>query len=384
MIKGNLVAKSGRYYAVYRINKKQHWKSLGLPVNGRNKKKAEQAMLELLSKVEQEQILHSTETLVGYLENWLKESKGLFKPSTWESYGKTINGKILPYFKTRNMLLNELTPGVFTEYFQYLKELGRSDGRGGLSKKTVTNIKNVLSSALEDARRNKIIDVNPIFESRLPSFENEIKKERAFYTADQLKKLLDYAKSSGSHMYIYLLLSSHSGLRRGELLALKWSCIDFKNNAVHIIQNRTGSRNEVTKLLITPKSKSSVRTLILPESVMEELRKEKLRHEELDKILGSSVGQDYVVRTVDGKPYSSLNGPNRVLDRLAKACGLPHTTTHGIRHSVASMLDESGCEIRNISVQLGHQSVVTTERIYVHRNRTSNAENAVILEKLIG
>lgn len=105
MIKGNLVAKSGRYYAVYRINKKQHWKSLGLPVNGRNKKKAEQAMLELLSKVEQEQILHSTETLVGYLENWLKESKGLFKPSTWESYGKTINGKILPYFKTRNMFL---------------------------------------------------------------------------------------------------------------------------------------------------------------------------------------------------------------------------------------------------------------------------------------
>ena len=113
--------------------------------------------------------------------------------------------------------MKELTPRIFTEYFKHLKTEGRADG-GELGAKSVKNIRGVLSAALEDARINKLIDSNPVTDSRLPTFEKDIKKKVPTYTPQQVRQLLDYAKQVESHIYIFLVLVLFTGARKGELL----------------------------------------------------------------------------------------------------------------------------------------------------------------------
>ena len=126
--------------------------------------------------------------------------KGILKPSTWEDYDKRINGKIIPYFQKYQYTIFELQPSHFTQFFLYLKNSGRSDGTGGLKRKTVADIKCVLSSALEDAVQNNIIKTNPVKLSKMPAFENEIRKEVTVYTPQEVKRLLDFARESNSHI----------------------------------------------------------------------------------------------------------------------------------------------------------------------------------------
>ena len=85
------------------------------------------------------------------------------------------------------------------------------------------------------------------------------------------------------------------------------------------------------------------------------------------------INNEYVIRNINGKPYSNLSAINRVVDRLEKKAGLHHVTIHGLRHSVASILDDKGEEIQNITRLLGHESVLTTERNYISRSRKAKA-----------
>lgn len=90
-----------------------------------------------------------------------------------------------------------------------------------------------------------------------------------------------------------------------------------------------------------------------------------------------------IVRTVLGKPYVNLSAINRVVNRLTENTGLPHCTIHGFRHSVASILDDNGVPIQDISVLLGHESVQTTERIYINRRKTAKETTINALDSAI-
>ena len=94
-------------------------------------------------------------------------------------------------------------------------------------------------------------------------------------------------------------------------------------------------------------------------------------------------GGDFVVLSTELKPYANLSGINRVINRLIKGAGLPHTTVHGMRHAVATILDDVGTNIRDISVLLGHKSVQTTEKFYIDRIRQAKKENIDVLGKII-
>lgn len=197
-----------------------------------NKRKAEQALQDILSQYKDIDIKTPDILLTDYMENWLADMKNILKPSTWETYDKTIHGKILPYFSEHNHYLRDLKPRIFTEYFKHLKTNGRTDG-GCLGEKSVKNIRDVLSVALEDAHKNKLIDSNPISESRMPAFEKDIKTDVPTYSPQEVRQLLDYAKSSESHIYVFLVLVLFTGARKGELLALTWDDIDFEKGIDH-------------------------------------------------------------------------------------------------------------------------------------------------------
>lgn len=307
-----------------------------------------------------------------FLDKWLKGIKGIIKPSMWESYDKTVSGKLKPYFEPKRYKFKDMKPEVFTKYFVFLSQHSKSNGKGGLGYKTVENIRGVLSSAYEYAVENNYVKENPVSRSRMPSFPHSIKKDVPEYNAQQGRKLLLYAKEHESHIYIFLLLALYTGLRKGELLALTWEDIDYDKKLLNVNKSRTGSRKNVTMQITTPKTKSSNRKIPINDFVIKELKAEKQRQEDYAQLLGNGYDKshDFIVRTVLGKPYVNLSAINRVVNRLTENAGLPHCTIHGFRHSVASILDDNGVPIQDISVLLGHTTSEITELYYVKRDLT--------------
>ena len=372
-LEGSLIIKGNYYYAKFRVNGKQKMIATKIPVKGNNKRRAIEKMKEIIESYKDINLECDDVLFTDFLDKWLKGIKEIIKPSTWESYDKTVSGKLKPYFESKRYKFKDMKPEVFTKYFVFLSQHGKSNSKGGLGYKTVKNIRGVLSSAYEYAVENNYVKENPVSRSRMPSFPHSIKKDVPEYNAQQVRKLLLYAKEHESHIYIFLLLALYTGLRKGELLALTWEDIDYDKKLLNVNKSRTGSRKNVTMQITTPKTKSSNRKIPINDFVIGELKAEKQRQEDYAKLLGNGYDKshDFIVRTVLGKPYVNLSAINRVVNRLTENAGLPHCTIHGFRHSVASILDDNGVPIQDISVLLGHESVQTTKRIYINRRKTA-------------
>lgn len=384
-MEGSLIIKGNYYYAKFRVNGKQKMLATKVPVKGNNKRKAERVLKELIAKYEGLNLENENVLFTTFLDKWLQSVKPILKPATWESYDKTVSGKIKPYFEQKNYKFKDIKPETFTKYFVFLAQQGKSNGKGGLSYKTVKNIRGVLSSAYEYAIENSYIKDNPVLKSRMPSFAHSIKSDVPEYSAEQVRKLLLFAKENDSHIYIFLLLALYTGLRKGELLALTWDDVDYDKKLLRVNKSRTGSRKAITTQITTPKTESSNRKIPLNDTVLEALKAEKKRQDEHAEILGKGYDKSssFIIRTVLGKPYVNLSAINRVVNRLTEKAGLPHCTIHGFRHSVASILDDNGVPIQDISVLLGHESVQTTERIYINRRKTAKAETIETLDNAI-
>ena len=383
-MKGSLQKKHGKYYAVIRIDGKQKWINLHIPTTRGNRRKAEQAFKKVVADYTDTGIVSSNLLFLEYLDIWLSQIKQLVKPSSYESYEKIVNGKIKPYFQDKGLKLMDLRGMHFTEYFVYLKEQGRSDGKGGLSKKAVTNIRGVLSSALKYAVENELLYDNVIERSRMPIFDKQVFAP-IIYTSEQIKTLLSYAEETKSKACLFLFLEMFTGARKGELLALTWDNVDFDNNTIHICRNRTGSKKEVLNVLTSPKTKNGFRTIPLPPKVMNMLKAEYEQQQQNKLLLGQhyvTYDYDYVIRKEDGSIYNP-NSINRIINKMTDKLGLPHCRVHDYRHTVASILFESGAGLSDVTVQLGHGQTSTTERIYIHRQNVANKANMQVLSKTI-
>lgn len=388
-LKGCLIKKGRYFYAKFRIDGKQVMRTTKVEAKEKNRKKAERIMREIMSAYGTLIYLDSNVLLIPYLKKWLEDVKPLLKPATYESYEKTIKGKINPYFKTRNKRLKDYIPYDFTQYFCYLASCGRTKGKGGLGYKSVKNIRGVLSSAFDFAVKNYIIKENPILNSSMPAFPEEIQREIPQLNAVQVNKLLLCAKENDSHIYLFLLLALFTGLRKGELFALTWDDIDFEKKLLTVNKSRTGSKSSVTVQLTTPKTKSSNRKIPLNNTTIFALKEERLKQQNRKKRdkekanIDTYNQNDFVIRNKDGEPYTNLSAINRVVNRLTSKAGLPHCTIHGFRHSVATMLDEAGIPLQDISILLGHTSTITTEAIYIKRRTITKEETITALTNTI-
>ena len=324
--------------------------------------------------------LSSNTLLLAFLDEWLVRIKPIIKPSTWETYQLIVKGKIEPYFSDCNKHIKDYVPYDFSEFFCYLAEKGNYKSQTGLSRKSVKNIRSVLSSSFEFALQNSILKMNPVISSSMPAFANRLDPDVPQYTAQQVHDLLGFAKESHSHIYVFLLLALFTGLRKGELMALTWADIDFNKNTLRVNKSRTGKKTSVSNEITTPKTKSSNRVVPLNDLTIEALRTE--REKQLLQY-NSSKPDDYIIKNIHGLPYSNLSAINRVVNRLTEKAGLPHCTIHGFRHSVATILDENGVPLQEISILLGHESIVTTEKLYIRRRRTAKKETIDILSSAI-
>lgn len=362
----SLKSRGGYYYAVINYkdgdSHKQKWQSLGLPEKN-NKRKAEKMLDEIREKISSAYETPSGDMLFSeYVARWLDKKKGLIRTSTWEGYKVIAEKHIIPYFSNLGVSLRDVTPKMIQQY--YIDKLfgGRMDGKpGGHSVVSLKNHGVVLKNSLSEAVLDGHIKNNPAREVRIPS-KDDPKKERVFLTAEEANELL--AAFDGHELQPLVYVTLYYGLRRSEVLGLRWSAIDFRKNKLTI--NHTVVKNLTIVASDTTKTESSYHTFDLIDDVREVLLKQKEMQTQNRMRLGAAYfDSDYVFTREDGSLFRP-DSVTRGFERVLKSHGLPVMRFHDLRHSTASILYDKGWDLKEAQMWLRHSSLDVTADIYTH------------------
>lgn len=360
---GCLQTKNSMFYIVLNIyengQRKRKWIATGLPVKG-NKRKAEQMLREKLHEYENKPSVFRSDVLFSdYVRHWLTIAQRKVDEVTFQGYENLARVHILPYFDTLAVKLQAITLPVLQTYIDEKRTHGRVDGKGGLSARSLRLHKNILHQTLDEAVKTGLLPSNPCQYLILPRQERH---EAKFYTAAQLQTLFEAI--SDEPLYPLVKITALYGLRRSELLGLKWDSIDFEAGTVTI--RHTVSK--VSKVVEKDKTKnaSSYRSFPLTAEARAIFTTARSEQRENRRLFGNEYhSSDYVFTWPDGRPFS----PDYVTDKfsdLLKKHGLPHIRFHELRHSCASLLLNNGFGLKDVQEWLGHSDIKMTANIYGH------------------
>lgn len=378
---GALAIKNGKYYAVLNIyeggKRKKKWISSGLPEKG-NKRKAEKFLRDTLLEYEHmEGLVRNSILFSDYIKLWLKEIARTVDVVTLQGYETTANRHVIPYFEERQIPLLEVDYKMLQKYIDEKSKCGRLDGKGGLSPKSLRQHKNIINQSLDMAVKNNFIKTNPCQFVVLPSME---RYESSYYNEKQIKELFNALNDDP--MLPLIKITVLYGLRRSELLGLKWSSINFDSNTM-MIKSTVAKVTKVVEKNKT-KNKSSRRTFPLTPEASAIFLEAKNREAYNRLAFGSEYQEnDYVFKWPDGHPYSPDYISHRFNDLLKKH-GLPHIRFHELRHSCASLLISMEWSLRDVQEWLGHSDIQMTANIYSHLDVSRKTKIADSLNGMIG
>lgn len=362
----SLKEKSGRYYAVVSYKEgdahKQKWVALGLPVKN-NKRKAEAMLPEIRRKYEEAYSTSCGDTLfTTYLRAWLEKRRSLVEMSTWEGDQIYVERHIIPYFEPLKLTMRQIRPQHIKDYYEYKYTSGRIDGKdGGLSIASIKKHSIVLNGVFNDALVADMIMRNPADKVKMPA-KNIPTRDRVFLTLDEANSMLRAFKGHPLEAIVYVTL--YYGLRRSEVLGLRWSAVDFERNTLSI--NHTVVKNRTVVAKDTTKTQSSHHTYSLIPDVREVLIRVKDTQEMNRRLLGSAYkDSDYIFT----RPNGTLFRPDyitRGFQRVLRSHGLPVMRFHDLRHSTASILYDMGWDLKEAQSWLRHSSVEMTGDTYTH------------------
>jgi len=358
--------KDGRYQASFYVADEYGIKKRK-SVYGRTEEEAREKMENILEGIEEEKEVWENPSRMKYkqwIERWMADYKYYLKPSTRENYQYMIDGHILSTIGEKPI------KRIKTQDIQRLI----SNKAKVLSPRTVKLIYTIINDSLKQAKYAKVINDNPAENVKLPKQEQ---KEIKYLNQDDIKKLLEEAKKS-KH-YTAILFALFTGIRRGELLALEWKHIDFKNNTITIEQALT--KTQANGLVIdSPKTKNSKRTITVNEGLMKELKKHSWKQKEYKDKLGDAYYKkhDLVFCKEDGTPLCPV-AFSRTFKRLTERAGIEDFSFHGLRHTAATMLLEKGIDLKTVSATLGHADINITGNIYTHVTSKMQEKVAVVL-----
>lgn len=364
---GSLQVKNGKYYIVLNTyengKRKPKWIGTNLETKG-NKRNAEKLLRETLLKYEQTpQTVKSDVLFSDYVRLWLKIAQRRVDSVTYQGYEILARTHVLPYFDESGIKLQNVTRDTLQSYFDEKSQRGRKDGKGGLSPRTVRMHKNVIHQTLNEAVKNGLLASNPCEFIELPQ---QVRYPSKFYSAAQMQALFEAIKDEP--LYPLVRIDALYGLRRSELLGLKWDSIDFENNRLTI--KHTVSK--VTKAVEKDKTKnaSSRRSFPLVPEAQEIFLAAKVEEEENRRLFGKGYQEnEYVFKWADGHPYDP-DYVTRTFSLLLKKYGLPHIRFHELRHSCASLLLNSGFTLKDVQEWMGHADIKMTANIYGHLDTT--------------
>lgn len=381
MVAGHLQEKNGMFYVVlnYRDEngkRKTPWISTNLPVKG-NKKRAENFMMDVrrnfvppnVQRIEEREAMQKGDILfTDFLLKWLRVAKSTVKLTTYASYEMMATRIIIPYFETLNIKLKELTTEDIQEF--YSAQLER------VSANTVIHYHAVIHRALKYAVKIKTIQSNPAVNVERPRKEKFI---GSFYDKKEINTLFDIIQ--GHPLEVAIKLAAFYGLRREEIIGLKWTAIDFESNTLTIQHtvtecNLDGKHIEVAS--DTAKTDSSLRTMPLVTNFRAMLLAKKEKQEHYRKLCGRSYCKeylDYIFVNEMGerwKPRYLSDGFKRILEQN----GLRRIRFHDLRHTCASLLLANNVPMKKIQEWLGHSDFSTTANIYAHLDFQSKISSA--------
>ena len=368
----------------YKDPRSQKWKtkefSTGLESKN-NKRKAESL---LKSKIEEYSYLEevspestntcdSNVTLCDYLDLWLKDKKRDLKTSTYEAYSYRVSC-MKKYFEKDNPKLIDITPRIMDAYFKYLLKFGKANKKNGekgpLAVRSVRSYKSILYAVFQQACViDTLIKANPVSGVSVHGKKNsDYSEDMLFLTEKEISDLLHFLSQKYPRLLGIAFMGAYYGLRRSEILGLKWSAIDFKSKKISI--NHTIVRVKTTVASDCTKTVSSRRQLNLFPTAEQCLLKIKKEQNENDKFFGNSYhnSEGYVFTWEDGRSYDP-DYITRQFSKATKEFGRPEITLHKLRHSCASMLINKGWDIKKLQYWLGHTDTQTTLNIYSHFNR---------------
>lgn len=360
---GSLQIKNGKFYMVLNIQengkRKMKWISTGLAVKG-NKRKAEQMLREMLQTYEIQQSGPKCDMLYAdYIQKWLEYVQRKVDEVTYQGYELLAQRQIIPWFKEKGTKLEDVTLPLLQEYIDEKATRGRVDGKGGLSPRSLRLHKNIIFQSLTEAVKDGLLPNNPCQYVVLPK---NVRYESHFYTVDQLNQFFDAIREEP--LYPLLKITAIYGLRRSEVLGLKWDSIDFDAGTVTI--RHTVSK--VTKAVEKDKTKNatSYRSFPLTDEARRIFQAAKVEEQKNRQLFGKEYQEsDYVFKWPDGHSYS----PDYITEKfpaLLKKHGMPHIRLHELRHSCASLLINAGFTLKDVQEWMGHADIKMTANIYGH------------------
>lgn len=302
----------------------------------------------------------------------LKEERGA-KHSTISSY-KDLAARITPVIG--HIRLKDLRPDHLNDLYTTLARDGQNKRTGGkLSAKSILEHHRLISAVLEQAAKESLVPFNVASRATLPKVE---RKEVNYFQPEQvaaIREALELEPLKWKTLVHMLLIT---GARRGEILGLKWSEVDFDRNQIHICNNIL-YRSDRGIYEDTPKTATSNRYVVLPAETMQLLRQYRVWQNGERLRLGEYYQyQGFLFTQENGSPMH----PDSItswLTKFSKRHGLPHINAHAFRHTMASMLYFNGVDSVSISKRLGHAQVSTTADIYAHVIAEADQKNADIL-----
>jgi integrase len=339
------------------------------------KKTAQAELMRVLAEVENGTAVDPSRiTLTEYLRRWLDGADGL-SPKTAERYRQLVEQQIIPHLGTT--LLQRLRPAQLQEWHAQLLRAGGSGGRH-LSARTVGHAHRVLHAALARAARVEIIGRNVASVLRPPKVDAH---EIQALSGAQIGEML--ARLDGHALHPIVVVALGTGMRRGELCALRWRDVDLDAPAVRV--ERSVEETAAGLRVKAPKSRHGRRSITLPGSAVGTLRAHRLRQIELRLALGAGrLGDDDLVFAMPDGTLRSPDNLSRDWRRAVIGLKLPPVMFHALRHTHASALIAAGLDVLTISRRLGHGTPAFTLTVYGHLFSNTDLTAARAIDAAMG
>ncbi|MBY3590590.1 site-specific integrase [Rhizobium bangladeshense] len=333
------------------------------------KRQAETECARLVAELSGGSYIEPAKTTVReFMIRWLAHEKANVSPKTHQRYEELLLKNVAPVIGS--VIMNKLTPARIDGCWTTLLESGRRpkkrregasptvEEKKGLSPRTVHHCRRVMLSAFEQAVKWDLLKKNPVALTKPPKVE---KKPMEAFNASQTGLMLDELRKS--RVFMAALLAALCGLRRGEIVALRWRDVDFANGTVAIRE----SAEQVGTLVRYKETKSGKsRSVALSSTVLEELKRHRLSQAEEQLKIGIRPDENsFIIAQVEGSPLKPVSLTHEWTRLLAKT-SLPRIRFHDLRHSHATQLLAAGVHPKIASERLGHSTIGITLDLYSH------------------
>lgn len=306
-----------------------------------------------------------------FILEWLEMMKSRVEVTTYASYTNMVRRSIIPYFEDKKYTLQDLE-----KHPKYIQDYYQSELNAGLSANTIIHRHANIRKCLQYAFQIGLIRSNPADRIERP---RKVKYVATIYNQQELEELFRAVR--GDPIELGVILAVFYGLRRSEVVELKWDAIDFEKKTISIQHTVTQVSVDGKNVVIQKdrtKTKSSCRTLPLVPPFERLLRRLQMEQKTNQKVCGNAYCKDYL-DYIYVNEIGELVKPNFLtqhFETVLKKNGLKKIRFHDLRHSCASLLYANGVSLKEIQEWLGHSDIGTTSNIYTHLDYSSKVSSA--------